>query len=53
MAAAAYAESIARDYIAIGGNATDLLAAFVGLVASKDEGLAAECLIALDGAVRD
>jgi hypothetical protein len=50
--AAAYAESIAQARTARGGNLADLFAAFAGLVAAHDAGLAAQCLIALDEASR-
>jgi hypothetical protein len=42
------AENLIRSYANKGGNVTDLFAAFVGVVAERDDMVGRDCLIALD-----
>jgi hypothetical protein len=49
--AASFAESLAWQYAAGGGDSRVLLATLAGLVAARDPQLAADCLMALDAAL--
>ena len=44
----AFAESLAKSYAARGGNVTDLLPAFAGIVAECDLAVSGRALIAVD-----
>jgi hypothetical protein len=46
--AASFAESLALQYVAQGGDTKDLFVAFAGLVAGASKEIAARCLIAVD-----
>jgi hypothetical protein len=46
--AAAFAETLAREYVRQGGTAHALFVAFAGLVSARDKTVGADCLTALD-----
>jgi hypothetical protein len=46
--ATAFAERLAREYVARGGNIGALFAAYAGLVSARDKAVGADCLVALD-----
>jgi hypothetical protein len=51
LVAASFAENLARESAFQGTDARALFTAFVALVAGRDQKLAAECLMALEGAL--
>lgn len=51
LAAASFAENLARQYVVRGGDSASLLAAFAGLVFACDPKVATDALIALEGAI--
>ncbi len=52
LSAMSLAQSIAREHAREGGDLAELLGAYAGLVATMDTKIAADCLIAIEGAVR-
>jgi len=51
MTAAAFADSLAKRFASQGKNPADLFIALAGLISGRSPQVAAECLMALEGAV--
>jgi hypothetical protein len=51
MTGAAFADSLAKKYASQGKNPADLFIALAGLISGRSPQVAAECLMALEGAV--
>jgi len=47
-AATSFAEQMAQEYVARGGDAKDLFAALAGIVSARDAQLAADALLSLE-----
>jgi hypothetical protein len=50
---ASFAAKVLADFKGRGGSADDLFAAFVGLVSARNKQIGAECIIALEEAIRE